>query len=119
MERAPVEDLESVISREDFLGWQSMVTRVFMGEQVKAYLVAIANHLRADSRCLSPPSPRAVLMLARVSQAHALTQSRDFVSPDDVIAVAADVLAHRMVLSGDRSGRTFIEEALAQVNVPA
>jgi len=117
-ERAPVEDLESVISREDFLGWQSMVTRVFIGEQVKAYLVALANHLRADSRCLAPPSPRAVLMLARVSQAHALTQSRDFVSPDDVIATAADVFGHRMVLSGDRSGRVFIEEALAQVNVP-
>jgi MoxR-like ATPase len=117
-ERPPVESLEPVISRDDFLSWQQMVTRVFIGEKVKSYLVALANHLRADARCLAPPSPRAVLMLARVAQAHALTRGRDFVVPDDVILVASDVLAHRMVLSGDRSGRAFVDEALTKVDVP-
>ncbi|MEM1189784.1 MAG: MoxR family ATPase [Pseudomonadota bacterium] len=44
-------------------------------------------------------SPRATIALDRCSRAHAWLRGRDFVSPDDVQAVAADVLRHRLLLS--------------------
>ena len=116
-EHSPVRDLQPVISKEAFLGWQRLVTRVFIVEEIKSYIVALANHIRSDSRCLAPPSPRAVLMLCRISQAHALTQGRAYVVPEDVRAMAGDVLGHRLVLSGDRSGRAFVEAALTQVGM--
>lgn len=117
-DRPPVDDLGSVIDQAGFLAWQQMVPRIFIGEQVKRYLVAIANAIRSDSRCLAPPSPRSVLMLARVSQAHALAEGRDFVSPVDVQAVAADVFSHRLVISGDETGHAYVHEVLEKVRVP-
>lgn len=118
-EHPPVDDLGAIIGVEAFLQWQALVPRVFIAEQVKGYLVALANHIRADARCLAPPSPRSVLMLARISQARALTQGRDYVSPVDVQAVAADVFAHRLVISGDDVGHAYISDVIEKVAVPA
>lgn len=117
-DRPAVDALQAVLDKARFLDWQRMVPQIYIGEQVKGYLVALANHIRSDSRCLSPPSPRSVLMLARVAQAHALASGRDFVSPVDVAAVAADVLSHRLVISGDETGHAYIAEILEKVHVP-
>ncbi len=117
-ERAPVLDLRPVIDRARFLAWQAMVPQVFMGEAVKSYIVSIATHIRGDSRVLAPPSPRAVLMLARVAQAQALSEGRDYASPGDVQKVAADVLAHRLMVTGDEVGHAYMSDVLAKVGVP-
>ena len=67
-------------------------------------------------------SPRATIALDRCSRAHAWLHGRDFVSPDDVQAVAADVLRHRLLLSfeAEANGVTpdqVIGELLAAVPV--
>jgi len=116
--RAPIDDLKPVLTQAGFLAWQAMVPKIFLSEQVKAYLVTLANYMRQDSRVLSPPSPRAVLMLARVAQAHAMGSGRDHVSPVDVQAMAPDVLAHRLEVSGEAVGRSYVEEVIAKVQVP-
>lgn len=115
--RSPVEDLESVVDHETFVHWQHTVPLVFASDAVKRYVVDLVNQIRADSRALSPPSPRATLMLVRTAQAHALSQGADYLSPSDIKAVAADVLAHRMVISGDESGRAFVMEHLERAPV--
>ncbi|HNH50287.1 MAG TPA: magnesium chelatase, partial [Myxococcota bacterium] len=63
----------------------------------------------------SPPSPRSMLMLARVAQAHAMAKGRDYVIPEDVRALAPEVLAHRMVISGDEVGVAYVQSILAKV----
>ncbi|MEH6584514.1 MAG: MoxR family ATPase [Halioglobus sp.] len=67
-------------------------------------------------------SPRATIALDRCSRAHAWLRGQDFVSPDDVQAVAADVLRHRLLLSfeAEANGVTpdqVIEELLSLVPV--
>ena len=67
-------------------------------------------------------SPRATIALDRCARAHAWLRGQDFVSPDDVQAVAADVLRHRLLLSfeAEANGVTsdrVIEELLALVPV--
>ncbi len=116
--RSPVEDLEPVIDRDTFVQWQETVPLVFASDPVKRYVVDLVNAVRGDARALAPPSPRATLMLVRTAQAHALTHARDYLSPDDVQAVAADVLSHRMVISGDATARAFVDEMLRKVGVP-
>ena len=113
--RSPVEDLSAVIDHDTFLEWQHTVPLVFASDAVKRYVVDLVNAIRADARALSPPSPRATLMLVRTAQAHALSHGADYLSPSDIQAVAADVLAHRMVISGDESGRAFVAEHLERV----
>ncbi len=67
-------------------------------------------------------SPRATIALDRCARAHAWLRGQDFVSPDDVQAIAADVLRHRLLLSfeAEANGVTpdqVIEELLALVPV--
>jgi MoxR-like ATPase len=116
--RPAVDELRPIIDQQGFLAWQELVPRIFVSEPVKAYLVGLANALRGDSRVLAPPSPRAVLMLARVAQARAMSEGRDFVSPADVVEVAPDVLSHRMVISGDQVPQALVSEVAARVPVP-
>jgi MoxR-like ATPase len=116
--RSVVEDLRPVIDRDTFVGWQEAVPLVFASDGVKRYVVDVVNAIRSDARALAPPSPRSTLMLVRTAQARALSQARDYLSPDDVQAVAADVLTHRMVLSGDLTGRAYVDEVLRKVRLP-
>lgn len=115
--RPPIEELEPVIDRDTFLGWQALVPQVFLSQEVKRYIVAVAAAMRSDARALAPPSPRAMLMLARVAQAEALTHGRDHVMPEDVRVHAGDVLAHRMVISGDEVGHGYVAGVLERVPV--
>jgi MoxR-like ATPase len=115
--RPPVDDLQPVIDHATFLEWQALVPRIFVSTEVKRYLVDIANSIRSDARALAPPSPRAILMLARVAQARAMSEGRDFVIPDDVRAMAGEVLAHRMVISGDEVGLGYVQEMVGKVRV--
>lgn len=113
--RPPVDDITPVIDRETFLQWQALVPRIFLSEEVKRYLVTIANTMRSDARVLAPPSPRSMLMLARVAQAHGLSQGRDFVTPEDVRALAPEVLSHRIMVSGDEAGMSYVQSILEKV----
>ena len=68
-------------------------------------------------------SPRATIALDRCARAHAWLQGRDYVSPEDVQAMAHDVLRHRLILSFEAEADgittdTFIDELLQRVPVP-
>jgi len=68
-------------------------------------------------------SPRATLALDRCARARAWLAGRDYVSPEEIQAVAPDVLRHRVLLSyqAEAEGRTaqdFVEQLLSQVPVP-
>ncbi len=116
-QRPPVDDLKPVIDHATFLAWQALAPRVFLSTEVKRYLVDIANLIRSDSRALSPPSPRSILMLARVAQSRAMAEGRDYVVPDDVRSMAGEVLAHRMIISGDDVGISYVQEMVGRVQV--
>ena len=111
----PVDDLKPVIDQATFVEWQALVPRIFLAEEVKRYLVSIGNTMRSDARVLLPPSPRAMLMLARVAQAHAIASGRDFVIPEDIRALAPEVLSHRMIISGDEVGQGYVTSVLEKV----
>lgn len=115
--RPPVDDLGAIIHRDQFLAWQNLVPQIFLSQEVKRYLVSLAAAIRSDPRALAPPSPRAMLMLARVAQASAMAAGRDFVAPEDIRAQAPDVLAHRMLISGDEVGHAYVQGMLEKVPV--
>jgi MoxR-like ATPase len=83
------------------------VHRVHLAEAVEAYIVTLVRATREPGRWRPEwaaavevgASPRASLALAHAAAAWAFLQGRDFVTPDDVLAVAPDVLRHRVTLS--------------------
>ena len=112
---ARIDDVKPVIDRDTFVGWQNLAPKIFLSEGIKRYLVTMANVIRSDAVALAPPSPRSILMLARVAQVHAMTQGRDYVVPEDVRALAGEVLAHRMIISGDEAGVSYVNRILEKV----
>jgi MoxR-like ATPase len=106
------------------------ILTLHMSEAVEQYMVQLVIATRTSAHYGEKlaswidygGSPRATIALDRCARVHAWLKGRDFVSPDDVQAVAADILRHRLILSfeAEANGVTpdrVIEELLATVPV--
>jgi MoxR-like ATPase len=119
----PLESLQPVCTGAEMLAVIEEATLVFVEESLNRYVVALLRHTRADPRLYLGASPRAGIALLRVAKARALAGGREFVSPDDVKAVAEPVLAHRLILAPEaRSAglmpEDLIREAVEKTPVP-
>ena len=116
-----LERLEPVIESADLLQTVAEVNvGVHASEAVLAYVLDIAEAVRARTGSGRGMSPRATLTLLRVAKAYALTCGRDFVAPDDVKAVAVPTLAHRLsAVTGpdSRSAIALVSAAVADTAV--
>jgi MoxR-like ATPase len=111
-----VDMLEPVGDAAAVLAAQDAARRVFSSDAVRAYVVALLGRTRVDPRIELGASPRAGLLLLRAAKARALLAARDHVLPDDVQALAASVLSHRLVLAPeavDVSPEAVVADVLA------
>ena len=120
--QSPLEELQPVVKREEIVEAQKALKDVEASTPVMAYITALCERTRQFEQVQLGVSPRGMLALLRASQAHALVEGRDFVTPDDVRAMAEPVLAHRIVVRGmyGRSGQgeMIVAEALKSTPVP-
>lgn len=93
----PLELVKSVVHLDTLLEMQAAVRDVFVHERVKDYIVDVVRATRESNQLLMGSSPRGSLHLMRAAQAGAAMAGEDFVRPDDVKAMAAPVLAHRVL----------------------
>jgi MoxR-like ATPase len=119
----PLESLGSIATATDVLRLTEAARAVYVEESVGRYVVAVLRATRADARLYLGASPRAGIALLRVAKALALSEGRDFVSPDDIKAVAAPVLAHRLILapearSAGLAAAELVADALSRTPVP-
>jgi MoxR-like ATPase len=80
---------------------QSVAARVHVEEDLFEYAVALAEYTRSHTKVVLGASPRASLGLLRAAKGHAVLSGRSYLTPDDIRAVAANVLSHRLVVSSD------------------
>jgi MoxR-like ATPase len=119
----PLEAIEPILDGPRLIALRDEVRRIRVADEVEAYGVAVVRATRAHSDLQLGASPRASVALYRAAQAAAFLAGRDFVLPDDIKAMAAPVLAHRLVVDLDRSLRgassdSALTEILATVPVP-
>jgi MoxR-like ATPase len=119
----PLESLEAVADAADVLRLAERAREVFVEESLSRYVVALLRQTRGDERLYLGGSPRAGIALLRVAKARALSDGRDYLVPDDVKAVAAPVLAHRLILapearSAGLAAADLVAEALDRTPVP-
>ena len=121
--RADDATLEAVTTPNEVRALQAAIEDVHVEPAVEGYMVDIVAATRAHSQVDVGASPRGSLALLKVSRARAAIAGRDFVTPDDVKAVAMPALAHRIILKPDpwiRGVRTasILADVLGQVPVP-
>ena len=119
----PLRDMKAVISHDELLALREAARNVVINDEIQHYIVALTAATREREEVVLPASPRASISLMRVAQALSIFEERDFVIPETVQAIAADVIGHRIVLSHEAkfsgiSGRSIVSEILKTVKVP-
>ena len=117
----PLADLSPVADGAEVLAAAEECKAVRVDVDVMKYMASLVEAARDPDKVRLGPSPRALLALMRACQAWAAIHGRDFVTPDDVKALALPVLAHRIVLRGvnyQTSPESFVQELLSKVEAP-
>jgi MoxR-like ATPase len=131
---APNLSLNSVVSPQEILGYQSLVNQIHVDALVKDYVVrlVIATREAAAGQGVAPElkrlvrigaSPRATINLTLAARACALLEGRDHVTPDDIKLIAPDVLRHRILLTYEAEAEevttaSIVQTLLGKVKVP-
>lgn len=124
--------VRNVVTPLEILRSRATVRTLYLDQRIAEYIVDLVRATRAPESVglakLKPlleygASPRASIFLALAAKAHAYLQHRAYVVPDDVLAVAPDVLRHRLILSyeaeaEERSADDLLTEILEAVKVP-
>jgi MoxR-like ATPase len=119
----PLDSLQPVADAPEAVSLAEDAKAIYVEESVNRYIVALLRTTRADDRLYLGASPRAGIALLRVAKARALADGRDYLSPDDVRAVAVPVLSHRLIVAPEArstglADTAIIEDALAKTPVP-
>ena len=119
----PLDSLSPVAEGVDVLRLVDAARAVYVEESLGRYVVAVLRQTRGDARLYLGASPRAGIALLRVAKALALSEGRDYALPDDVKAVAAPVLAHRLILAPEArsaalGAEDLVADALERTPVP-
>ena len=122
---------ETAMSQESILEARKQVMETYLAENLEAYLIEIVLATREAERYGEDlagwiqygASPRATMALDRCARAYAWINDRDFVTPEDIQIIAADVLRHRIILSfeAEADGITpdaCVQELLNRIAVP-
>ena len=112
-----------VVDTAELLELQACMEDVTVSPEVGRYCVALTRATREHEHALMGASPRGSLALLLVGRAFAVTRGRDYVTPDDVKAVAPYVLEHRVVVRpelwmSEVSPRGIVAELLRTVPTP-
>ena len=119
----PLDTLAPVATLAEISAAIDEARSLFVEESLNRYVVALLRHTRGSSRLALGASPRSGIALLRVAKARALSEGRGYVLPDDVKAIAAPVLAHRLILapearSAGLTAEEIVGEAVEQTPVP-
>jgi MoxR-like ATPase len=119
----PLDSLIPVADGNDVMRLVAQAREIYVEDSLSRYVVALLRQTRADTRLYLGASPRAGIALLRVAKARALADRREYLVPDDVKAVAAPVLSHRLILGPEArtaglDGAEIVTEALEKTPVP-
>ena len=125
-------DVRQVATPEVILEARGRIAELYMDDRIVDYIVDIVHATRepaaAGLKDLAPlieygASPRATIALAQASRAHAFLRGRAFVTPDDVKAIAPDVLRHRILTTFEAEAEEvtsdmIVARVLAKIESP-
>jgi MoxR-like ATPase len=116
--REAIAVLRTVMTPEELITAQKAVLAVHASNALLDYLQALIAATRSGRWFVDGLSPRAGIAVLRAARAHALLEERDYVAPDDVQAILAQTIAHRLQpVAG--SGRGSVEQVRAMLEAVA
>jgi MoxR-like ATPase len=125
-------EIKQVVSTKEILRARASMQEIYMDEKIERYILDIVFATRNPKDAQLPnlanlinygASPRATISLALASKAYAFIKRRGYVIPEDVRAVALDVMRHRIGVTYEAeaeevTSETIVQEILNKVEVP-
>jgi MoxR-like ATPase len=108
----PLDEVPIISGAEAVLGLQATVRGVRVAEDLERYIVGLTRTSRSHPALRLGASPRSSVALYRAAQAWAYLSGREFVLPDDIVALAPAALGHRLLLDVDRQLRGVTVEGI-------
>ena len=119
----PLDNVQPVTNAAEIARLAEVVTTVYVTDAVKQYAVALTTATRRSADLRLGASPRSTLHLVQAARAAAALDERDYVVPDDIVALVVPVLAHRVLpnteahLAG-RSAEKILRDIMSNVPMP-
>ena len=116
-------DVDVITDPQRVIAMQQACEDVYVDPAIRMYMVEVVARTREDPRVLVGSSPRGSQALLKTSRAAAALRGRDFVTPDDVKAIAELAIAHRIILKPEHQIKGLeagevIQTILREVPVP-
>ena len=120
----PVDNVEQVVSEEELKDMIKKANEVYIAKSVYEYIAKLVQKTREHEMVSLGVSPRGALSLCQMAKAYAFVNSRDFVTPDDIRAVFADVCGRRLMLNSkarlnELSAENILADIIKDVDIPA
>lgn len=106
----PIDDISAVLTIEQLIELKNEVRQVHVEDNIKEYIVALAQLTRHHESVYLGVSPRASIALMRAAQGYAFMKGRNYVIPDDVQYLAKFVFSHRIILKPEARYEGVTEE---------
>ena len=119
----PLDQVQQVMTRQELIRLQEQVELVYIKPEMVDYAVALITATRKHPMILRGASPRATLSLTAMAKAVAFLNGRDYAVPEDVQAVFAQVIEHRLLLAPEAeakgiSANKLLQEILRKTSAP-
>jgi MoxR-like ATPase len=123
MRSRPVDSIQPVMSAEEVVQLQRAVRDIHIDTSLRQYILEIVTATRSHPAIALGASPRGSLALLYASQALAAVTGREYVTPDDIKAMAVPVLAHRIIVRPEQrikgvTAQSILTELLQRTPVP-
>ena len=116
-------DVNTVITTAQIAEYRALIQQVLIDIKLVEFIARIVNKTRNNSSLFLGASPRASLAILKAAKASAAIKGRDFVTPEDVLEMAAPVMRHRIILTPEKEmeGTTpdeLVRNIIANIEVP-
>lgn len=118
-----LQEIKPVLSVEQIKSLRATIKALYVEPKLLEYVAKITHETRNNKSLYLGASPRASLAIVNSAKAIAAMQGRDFVTPEDIIKVAAPVLAHRIMLTPDKemeglTAADIVAQIIKKIEVP-
>lgn len=118
-----IDSVQSVLTIDELLFMQEQTEKVFVDESLYGYIVDLVEKTRTTDYLSQGISPRGSIAILKMAKAYAYYNNRNFLVPDDILAVFYSVTNHRLVLSTKAkaeglSDYDVVEALLSQIPLP-
>lgn len=118
-----LEQLTTVVTKEELINMQNQVREIKINDAILYYIADLCEATRSHELIDLGISPRGALAISHLAKAKAYSDARDYVVPEDVLAIFSDAVAHRLVLNNkarlvNQSAREIVEEIAKLIPTP-